>query len=339
MKAMVLATAAPVERRPLALREVADPVPGPGEVVIDVLACAVCRTDLHTVEGDLRLPAPEIVPGHQVVGTVAAVGGGVARGIIGARVGLAWLWSACGACDACRRGDENLCAAAAFSGLHVNGGYAEKVRARADFVYPLPGSFPDEQAAPLLCAGVIGLRALRLAGAVNGRGGTLGVYGFGASAHVAIQIAQHRGCRVFVFTRAQGHRDLARALGAAWVGNPEQAPPDALDHAVVFSPAGAHVPAALAHLAPGGTVACAGVTMSDIPAFPYDLLYGERCVRSVANATRDDARELLSLAAAIPLRTAVESAPLAQANEALLRVKRSQVNGAIVLMPQRAEAS
>jgi propanol-preferring alcohol dehydrogenase len=336
---MVLAGVAPVERAPLALREVADPVPGPGEVVIAVRAGAVCRTDLHTVEGDLALPTPGIVPGHQVVGTVEGVGAGVARGIVGARVGLAWLWGACGACDACRRGDENLCPGAAFSGLHVNGGYAERVRARADFVYPLPGAFPDEQAAPLLCAGVIGLRALRLAGVVNGHGGTLGVYGFGASAHVAIQIAQHRGCRVFVFTRAQGHRDLARSLGAAWVGSPEQTPPDTLDHAVVFSPAGAHVPAALAHLAPGGTVACAGVTMSDIPEFPYDLLYGERCLRSVANATRDDARELLSLAAEIPLRTAVESVPLEEANEALLRVKRSEVNGAIVLRPQRTEGS
>ena len=335
MKAMVLARPAPVEKRPLELREVEDPVAGPGELVIAVRACAVCRTDLHTVEGDLALPAPAIIPGHQVVGVVDAVGPGVATGIVGARVGLAWLWGACGVCEPCRRGDENLCRAATFSGLHVHGGYAERVRARADFVYPLPDSFPDDQAAPLLCAGVIGLRALRVAGALAG-GGTLGIFGFGASAHVAIQVAHHVGCRVFVFTRAQGHRDLARALGASWVGGPEQAPPDSLDHAVVFSPVGAHVPLALSRVARGGTVACAGVTMTDIPGFRYDLLYGERCLRSVANATRDDARELLGLAATIPLRTAVEAMPLAAANEALLRVKQSQVNGAIVLCPEPA---
>jgi alcohol dehydrogenase, propanol-preferring len=333
MKAMVLAKPAPVERHPLELREVDDPVAGPGEVVIAVRACAVCRTDLHTVEGELRLPVPDIIPGHQVVGTVESAGRDVAPGIIGARVGLAWMWSACGVCDHCRRGDENICAGATFSGLHVHGGYAERVRARAEFVYPLPATFPDEEAAPLLCAGVIGLRALRLAGALSG-GGTLGIFGFGASAHVAIQLAHHAGCRVFVFTRAQGHRDFARALGASWVGGPEQAPPDRLDHAVVFSPAGAQVPVALSRLAPGGTVACAGVTMSDIPAFRYDLLYGERTLRSVANATRDDARELLGLAGQIPIRTAVEAMPLAAANEALLRVKRSQISGAIVLDPR-----
>lgn len=333
MKAMVLDQPAPIERSPLALRELDDPVAGPGEVVIAVRACAVCRTDLHTVEGDLRLPLPAVVPGHQVVGTVESAGAGVPHGILGARVGLAWMWGACGVCDCCRRGDENLCAAASFSGLHVDGGYAERVRARADFVYPIPDAFPDEQAAPLLCAGVIGLRALRLAGALSG-GGTLGIFGFGASAHVAIQVAHHVGCRVFVFTRAQGHRDLARSLGASWVGSPEQAPPDALDHAVVFSPAGAHVPIALSRVVPGGTVACAGVTMNDIPGFRYALLYGERCLRSVANATRDDAREMLSLAAHIPIRTATESMPLSAANEALQRVKSSQVNGAIVLCPE-----
>jgi propanol-preferring alcohol dehydrogenase len=333
MKAMVLAKPAPAERFPLELREVDDPVAGPGEVVIAVRACAVCRTDLHTVEGELKLPVPGIIPGHQVVGTVESAGSDIAPGIIGARVGLAWMWGACGRCDPCRRGGENLCAAAMFSGLHVHGGYAERVRARAEFVYPLPDSFPDQEAAPLLCAGVIGLRALRLAGALSG-GGTLGIFGFGASAHIAIQVAHHVGCRVFVFTRAQGHRDLARALGASWVGGPEQAPPDPLDFAVVFSPAGAHVPAALSRVAPGGTVACAGVTMSDIPGFRYDLLYGERTLRSVANATRDDARELLGLAGQIPIRTAVEVMPLEAANEALLRVKRSQINGAIVLDPR-----
>ena len=333
MKAMVLARPAAAEGSPLELREVEEPAAGPGEVVIAVRACAVCRTDLHTVEGELALPAAEVVPGHEVVGTVASAGAGVPPGIVGARVGLAWMWGTCGSCEACRRDDENLCPRAVFTGLHVHGGYAERVRARADFVYPLPDGIPDEQAAPLLCAGVIGLRALRLAGALT-RGGTLGVFGFGASAHVAIQVALHAGCRVFVFTRAQGHRDLARALGASWVGGPDQRPPDRLDHAVVFSPAGAQVPTALSWLAPGGTVACAGVTMSDIPSFPYELLYGERSLRSVANATRDDARELLGLAARVPIRTTVEQLPLAAANEALLRLKRSQVNGALVLDPR-----
>jgi len=262
---------------------------------------------------------------------VTAVGAGVAKEKVGTRVGLAWMWGTCGTCDACRAGQENLCAAAAFTGLHVNGGYAERVRARADYVYPLPPSFPDEQAAPLLCAGVIGLRALRLSGAAAG--GTLGIYGFGASAHVAIQVALHWGCRVFVFTRALGHRSHARELGASWVGGPDQAPPGTLDHAVIFSPAGEQVTVALSHLAPGGTVACAGVTMSDIPGFPYELLYRERQLRSVANATREDARELLALAETIPIRTSVETLPLGRANEALRRVKRSEVNGALVLVP------
>ena len=334
MRAMVLSQPAPVERHPLELREIDDPVAGPGEVVLAVRACAVCRTDLHTVEGELRLPMTGIIPGHQVVGTVESAGHDVATGIIGTRVGLGWMWSACGRCEPCLRGAENLCTAAVFCGVHVHGGYAERVRARAEFVYPLPDAFPDEEAAPLLCGGVIGLRALRLAGALSG-GGTLGIFGFGASAHVAIQVAHHAGCRVFVFTRTQGHRDLARALGASWVGGPEQTPPDTLDFAVVFSPAGGHVPAALARVAPGGTVACAGITMSDIPGFRYDLLYGERALRSVTNATRDDARELLGLAARIPIRTATEVIPLAAANEALLRVKRSQINGALVLDPRQ----
>ena len=230
---------------------------------------------------------------------------------------------ACGSCVCCLTGRENLCPDARFTGLYRDGGYAERVAARADFTYALPEAFDEVQAAPLLCAGVIGYRALRLAGALGG--GRLGIFGFGASAHVAIQVARHAGCEVAVFTRAPGHLRHARSLGAAWVGAPEEAPPEPLDHAVIFSPAGEQVPLALRYLARGGTVACAGVTMSDLPGFPYAYLYHERTLRSVANATRDDARELLALAAAIPIDTSVEVLPLEQANEALLRVKRSAV--------------
>jgi propanol-preferring alcohol dehydrogenase len=330
---MVLDRPGPVEGDPLRPGELDDPQAGPGEVVIRVRACAVCRTDLHIVEGEVRPPRLPLVPGHQVVGQVAAIGDGVSPGLLGRRVGLGWMWSACGACELCRRGLENLCADAAFTGLHADGGYAERLRARADFVYALPARFPDEQAAPLLCAGVIGLRALRLAGALDG--GTLGIFGFGASAHVAIQVARHRGCEVLVFTRAKRHRRHALSLGASWAGAPGDAAPSVLDHAVIFSPAGEQVPLALAHLAPGGTAACAGITMTDIPGFPYATLYRERTLRSVANATRQDARELLELAEEIPIRTSVEAMPLASANEALRRVKHSLVDGALVLVPDQ----
>jgi propanol-preferring alcohol dehydrogenase len=331
MLAMVLATPRPAEERPLELRQVPMPAPGPGEILLRVSACGVCRTDLHTVEGDLALPVLPLVPGHQVVGTVVAASAGSDQAQLGRRVGVAWMAGACGACSFCRQGNENLCPDARFTGLHAWGGYAEHVTARADFTYPLPDAFPDDQAAPLLCAGVIGFRALRLAGALGG--GRLGVFGFGASAHVAIQVATHLGAEVYVFTRAPRHRDHATELGARWVGAPGETAPALLDHAVIFSPAGEHVPAALAALRPGGTAACAGVTMSDIPRFPYSLLYGERRVSSVANATRRDAVELLALAERIPLRTSVESLPLADANEALVRVKGSAVTGALVLRP------
>ncbi len=331
MNAMVLTTPRPVEQRPLAAVEVPTPRPGPGEVLLRVSACAVCRTDLHTVEGDLALPVLPLIPGHQIVGRVEAAGPGVEAAYVGRRVGVGWMGATCGTCEFCRRGNENLCAGARFTGLHAWGGYAQQALARADFTYPLPDAFPDEEAAPLLCAGVIGYRALRVAGALAG--GRLGVFGFGASAHVAVQVAAHLGASVYVFTRAPRHRAHAEALGARWVGAPGERPPEPLDHAVIFSPAGEHVPAALAVLRPGGRVACAGITMSDIPAFPYSRLYLERSVSSVANATRLDAIELLGLAARIPIRTAVESLPLGQANEALLRIKRSEVTGALVLRP------
>ncbi len=330
MQAMVLDRPATAETRPLAAKTLPEPEPGPTEVVLKVAACAVCRTDLHTVEGELTLPRLPLIPGHQIVGVVERAGPGAAD-LLGRRVGVAWLGGACGACRWCRSGRENLCPDARFTGLQRDGGYAERVAVEAAFTYPIPDGFADVQAAPLLCAGVIGYRALRLAGAMAG--GTLGIFGFGASAHVAIQVARHVGCDVFVFTRAARHQEHARALGAAWAGLPEEAPPAPLDHVVIFSPAGEQVPLALSRLDRGGCVACAGVTMSDLPGFPYQRLYQERVVRSVANATRDDARELLALAAAVPIATTVEALPLADANEALLRVKRSHVTGALVLVP------
>ena len=332
MKAMVLEQPAAVESGPLLFRDVAEPRPGPGELLLRVSACGVCRTDLHTVEGELAVPHLPIVPGHQIVGVVEDRGADVPDDLIGRRVGVAWMGGACGRCRWCTSGRENLCPEARFTGLHVDGGYAERVAVRADFAYALPEGFDDAQAAPLLCAGVIGYRALRLAGALGA--GRLGIFGFGASAHVAIQVARHAGCEVFVFTRAVRHHQLALSLGASWVGSPEVAPPGKLDHAVIFSPAGEQVALALRHLARGGIVACAGVTMSDLPGFPYALLYHERTVRSVANATRSDARELLALAARIPISTTVEVLPLAEANEALVRVKRSAVTGALVLSPR-----
>ncbi|MDD5562222.1 MAG: zinc-dependent alcohol dehydrogenase family protein [Thermoanaerobaculaceae bacterium] len=328
---MVLERPGPAASRPLAARLLADPTPGPGQVVLRVLSCGVCRTDLHTVEGDLALPRMPLVPGHQIVGVVEEAAPELGPDMVGRRVGVAWLADACGGCEWCRSGRENLCPSARFTGLDCDGGYAERVAVNAAFTYPLPAGFDAVAAAPLLCAGVIGYRALRLAGALAG--GTLGIFGFGASAHVAIQVARHAGCRVFVFTRAARHHDHARTLGASWAGSPGEPPPARLDHAVIFSPAGEQAPLALSLLGRGGCVACAGVTMSDLPSFPYDLLYHERTLRSVANATRADATELLALAQAIPITTSVERVPLAQANDALVRVKESRVTGALVLVP------
>ncbi len=328
---MVLDRPQPAANRPLAAKELDDPRSGPGEVVLRVLSCGVCRTDLHTVEGELGLPRLPLVPGHQIVGVVEEAAPELGPGMLGRRVGVAWLADACGDCAWCRSGRENLCPSARFTGLHRDGGYAERVAVKAAFTYPIPDRFDDVHAAPLLCAGVIGYRGLRLAGALAG--GTLGIFGFGASAHVAIQVARHAGCRIFVFTRTPRHRDHARTLGADWAGTPGETPPAPLDHAVIFSPAGEQVPLALSLLDRGGCVACAGVTMSDLPAFPYALLYQERVLRSVANSTRTDAVELLALAEKIPIATSVEAVPLAQANEALLRVKESRTTGALVLVP------
>ncbi len=327
---MVLRRAAPAEADPLEAADVAEPQPGPGEVRIRVRACGVCRTDLHTVEGEIHPPRLPVIPGHQIVGVVDAVGPGVTRFREGDRAGVPWLHATCGTCDFCARGAENLCEAGRFTGFSVDGGYAEATVARADFTYPLPPSVPDAQAAPLLCAGVIGYRALRLSEIRPG--GRLGLYGFGNSAHIAIQVARHWGCEVFVMTRGEAHRALARELGAAWVGGAAEAPPAPLDSAVIFAPAGPLVLDALRALRKGGTLALAGIYMTPIPSIDYGvLLYHEKTVRSVANSTRRDAEELLQLAAAIPIRTEVQPFPLAEANRALQLLKQDRIRGAAVL--------
>jgi propanol-preferring alcohol dehydrogenase len=331
MRAMVLARPSPTEDRPLALRDLPEPRPGPGEVLIEVAACGVCHTDLHTVEGDLPLPRLPLVPGHQVVGRVIGTGEGARRHAAGDRVGVAWLAGTCGACARCRSDRENLCEAGRFTGLDVDGGYAERMVAREDFAFPLPAGSSDEAAAPLLCAGIIGYRALRLSGAA--RGGTLGLFGFGASAHVTIQVALHEGIRVFAFSRSEEHRALAERFGAEWTGRVEDYPPGKLDAAICFAPAGSLVPAILGHLDRGATLALAGVTMTEIPPLDYDrLLYHERRITSVANFTRRDAADLLDLAVAIPIRTETSLFPLADANEALLALKQGRISGAAVLV-------
>ena len=325
MKAMVLA--APGE--PLREAELRPPEPGPGQVVVSVAACGVCRTDLHVVDGELPDPKLPLVPGHQAVGRVVAAGEGAERFRPGDRVGVPWLGWACGECRYCLSGRENLCDRARFTGYHLDGGYAEQLAADERFCLPLPDGADDVEAAPLLCAGLIGYRALRLAGEPE----RLGLYGFGASAHVVAQVARHQGRRVFAFTRAGDveTQAFARELGAEWAGDAEAQPPEKLDAAIVFAPAGELVPAALAALAKGGTVVCAGIHMSDIPSFPYALLWGERSVRSVANLTRMDGEEFLALAPRIPVRTEVEAFPLAAANEALDRLRAGRVRGAAVL--------
>lgn len=329
MRAMILNEPRPVEKSPLAEVEIPEPEPGPDEIRIRVRACGVCHTDLHTVEGELVLPRLPIVPGHQIVGVVDALGARVDRFQIGDRVGVPWLYSTCGACAFCRRGLENLCDRARFTGLHADGGYAQYMVVPAAFAYPIPTGFPDLQAAPLLCAGVIGYRALRLSQVRPGE--RLGLYGFGASAHVTIQVARYWDCEVYVFTRSEEHRQHARDLGAAWVGGAEDDPPVPMDSAIIFAPAGRLVPEALRVLRKGGTLALAGIYMSPIPQMAYERIYGERTVRSVANSTRRDAQELLRLSAEIPIHTEVEGFLLSEANQVLQRLKRSEIRGAAVL--------
>jgi propanol-preferring alcohol dehydrogenase len=326
---MLLETPRPAEQNPLTLRDVTTPTPSPGEVRVRVNCCGVCHTDLHTVEGDLDLPKLPIIPGHQVVGIVDAIGPGVIGVREADRVGIPWLHWTCGECVYCRSGRENLCDRVQFTGLNADGGYAEYAIANTAFCCALPTSFADVQAAPLLCAGIIGYRSLRLSGAK--RGDILGLYGFGASAHITLQVARHLGCDLIVYTRSEPHRELARRLGAAWAGDAKQAGPGTLDAAIIFAPAGALVHEALRALRKGGTCTLAGITMSDIPQLSYALIYGERVLRSVANATRQDAREFLDIAAAVPVQTTVQEYPLDQANVALVALKHSRFEGAAVL--------
>ena len=308
---------------PLRLRDVPAPAPGPGQVRLRVHACAVCRTDLHVVDGELPDPKLPIVPGHQVVGTVVD-GDAIAHGT---RVGVPWLGWTCGVCAYCRSGRENLCDAARFTGYQLDGGYAEEMVADARFCFPLPAGWPDLAVAPLLCAGLIGHRALRLAGDAE----RLGLYGFGASAHIVCQVARWQGRRPFAVTRPgdDAAQALARSLGAVWAGGDD--PPEPLDAAIIFAPAGELVPRALRAVAKGGTVVCAGIHMSDVPSFPYAILWGERVLRSVANLTRRDGEEFLALAPRVPVRTTVTTFPLAEANEALARLRRGAIVGAAVL--------
>ena len=330
MRAMELTCQAPIETRPLELVERPPLEPGPGEIRLRVEVCGVCRTDLHVVEGDLPARRARVVPGHEVVGRVDALGPGVSAPALGTRVGVAWLHRSCGACRFCGRGDENLCLAPSFTGWDADGGYAEQVIAPAEFVYPLPESLPAEGLAPLLCAGIIGYRAYRRSGAR--RGARLGLWGFGGSAHIAIQVALHEGCEVYVFSRAAAHAELARALGARWVGGSFDAPPVPLDAAILFAPAGELVPVALERLDRGGTLAVAGIHLSPIPELDYaHHLFQERMLTSVTANTRDDGRALLALAAEIPIRTRVRTYPLEAANEALADLKHDRIQGAAVL--------
>jgi len=307
------------------------PVPGPEQVLLRVGACGVCRTDLHVADGDLADPTLPLILGHEIVGTVAAAGPGATRFESGARVGVPWLGWTCGGCRYCRAGRENLCSHARFTGYHLQGGYAEYTLAHERFCFPLPDGLSDVHAAPLLCAGFIGYRALLAAG----DGMRLGLYGFGAAAHLVAQVARHEGRRVFAFTRpgdATGQA-FARDLGAEWAGPSDSPPPEELDAAIIFAPVGALVPAALHAVARGGVVVCAGIHMSEIPAMPYDLLWGERVLRSVANLTRRDGEAFLRLAPAAGVRTEVQSYPLLRANEALADLRSGNVRGAAVLMP------
>jgi propanol-preferring alcohol dehydrogenase len=331
MTAMVLDRPADVSAAPLAMREQPIPEPGPQQVRVRVRVCGVCRTDLHVVEGELSDTKLPIIPGHQVVGLVDRVGPEVTEVKEGDRVGIAWLQGTCGSCEFCRDGRENLCRAARFTGYQVDGGYADYVVASARFAYPIPKLFSDEEAAPLLCAGIIGYRALRVSGIKPGQ--RLGLYGFGASAHIAIQVARHRGCAVYVCSLKEEHRTLARRLGAVWVGESEEAPPDKLHAAIIFAPAGELIPPALRALDRGGTLAVAGIHMTPIPALDYDrLLFHERVLRSVTANTRQDGIDLLREAAAIPIRPHTTRFRLSEANQALQALKAGRYSGAGVLV-------
>jgi propanol-preferring alcohol dehydrogenase len=329
MKACVLERPAPIETNPLKLAEVQRPNPGGREILIRVSCCAVCRTDLHVVEGELPSRRSPVIPGHQVVGVVEKAGEQSRRFPEGSRVGVAWLNHVDGVCPYCVRGEENLCDNPGFTGYTEDGGYAEYISVSENFVYSIPNIFPDEQAAPLLCAGIIGFRSLRLSGIKSGE--RLGFYGFGAAAHLAIQVARHWNVEVYASTRDARHRQLALDLGAAWAGGTFEEPPEKLDAAIIFAPAGEIVPAALKALGKGGKLVLGGIHMSQIPPLDYDLLYQERQIRSVANNTRQDGEDFLHVAAEIPIRTRVQMFPLHEANRALNALKNHAIQGAAVL--------
>jgi propanol-preferring alcohol dehydrogenase len=327
MRAMVLMR----PRTPLELHELPAPRPGPGQVLIGVGACAVCRTDLHVADGDLTRASLPLVLGHEITGRVVARGPGATRFAVGTRVGVPWLASTCRSCDYCASGQENLCAAARFTGYDVHGGFAEYAVADEAYIFAIPAAYPDARAAPLLCAGLIGYRSLRLAGPAR----RLGLYGFGAAAHIVAQVARHEGREVFAFTRPgdEPGQVFARRHGATWAGSSAELPPVPLDAAIIFAPVGALVPAALAAVRPGGTVVCGGIHMSTIPAFEYSLLWGERQLRSVANLTRADGEAFFDLAPRVPVVTEIEVFPLEAANEAMARLRAGALQGAAVLVP------
>jgi len=325
MRAMVLERAG----EPLALNRLPVPEPGPGQLLVRVQACGVCRTDLHVVDGELTEPKLPLIPGHEVIGTVVGHGPQVERFPEGTRVGIPWLGWTCGTCRFCRSGRENLCPEAKFTGYTLDGGYADYTLVDQRYAFPIHGDYSDVEAAPLLCAGLIGFRSLRLAGEAE----RLGIYGFGAAAHIVAQVARHQGRKVFAFVRPgdEAAKDFARELGAVWAGESGDAPPEELDAAIIYAPVGALVPAALRAVAPGGSVVCAGIHMSDIPSFPYEILWRERKVLSVANLTRRDGEEFLALAPEAGVRTTVEAVPLERANEALARLREGRLRGAAVL--------
>jgi propanol-preferring alcohol dehydrogenase len=333
MRAMLFSGA----RKPLDEVDIPVPTPGPEQILILVRACGVCRTDLHVFDGELSHPKLPLVLGHEIVGTVAAKGERVERFAVGDRVGVPWLGYTCGVCRYCRSGRENLCDNARFTGYQIDGGYAEYTVADQRYCFAVPDAYSDAEAAPLMCAGLIGYRSLVLAG----DGERLGLYGFGAAAHIIVQVAKHQGRRIYGFTRPGDTRgqEFARQMGADWAGPSDAEPPERLDAAILFAPAGELVPAALKAVAKGGTVVCAGIHMSDIPSFPYRLLWEERVLRSVANLTRRDGEEFLALAPRIPVRTEVETYPLAKANDALQNLRSGRVRGAAVLIPPTASAT
>jgi len=326
MQAMILKAPG----QPLQEARLPDPTPKPGQLLIRVHACGVCRTDLHVVDGDLTEPELPIVPGHQIVGTVIAVGQGSSQYRMGDRVGVPWLGWSCGRCGFCRTGRENLCDQARYTGYQINGGFAELCTADERFCFPIPEAYPDLQAAPLFCAGMIGYRALCMAGDAR----RLGFYGFGAAAHILIQVAGYQDREVYAFTRRGDRKgqDFARRLGATWSGASDEMPPEVLDAAIIFAPVGELVPAALRAVAKGGSVVCAGIHMSDIPSFPYSILWGERIVRSVANLTRRDGEEFMALAPKVPVKTEVNPYPLTRVNEALEDLRHGRFEGAAVIV-------